>query len=205
MSLSDATAFESTARGTDGEGAEAGEPTFSFPSGAHWYGKCGMCGKLFPNKRGASQHERLVHPEEYHRTRMHDLAKSGWPNDELVLVAREENRLVARARSLCGDQTYYPRVNQDLFRAFPGRSADAIRCLRKTARYKEVRDRLALGGSPVEDPIGYERPWETRPGPVEGGSPPPLEWQYRVGPGGRQSPWTGQVLSCVGRRGRWNC
>ena len=139
MNLSDATAFESTARGTAGEGAEAGEPTYSFPSGAHWYGKCGMCGKVFPNKRSATQHERLVHPEEYHRTRVHELAKSGWPDDELVLVAREENRLVARARSLCGDQTYYPRVNQDLFRAFPGRSADAIRCLRKTKIQRGAR------------------------------------------------------------------
>ena len=63
MDLSDVTASESAARGIAGEGAEAGEPTYSFPGGMNWYGKCGMSGIAFATKRGASQHERLVHPE----------------------------------------------------------------------------------------------------------------------------------------------
>ena len=56
----------------------------------------------------------------------------------MVLVAREKNRLVAKARSLCGDMAFNPRVNQDLFRAFPGRSAEALRMLRKQAKYREL-------------------------------------------------------------------
>ena len=39
MDLSDATAFESTARGTVGEGAEAGEPTIRWAEGPFTTGR----------------------------------------------------------------------------------------------------------------------------------------------------------------------
>ena len=71
----------------------------------------------------------------------------------MVLVAREENRLVERGRRLCGNESANIRVNQDLFLKFPNKSADAIRGLRKSVKYRAMRDRLLLGGSQAEDPI----------------------------------------------------
>ena len=50
-----------------------------------------------------------------------------------MLVAREEIRL-----SKAGVKS----VNFELFRKFQGRSADAIKCLRRSAKYKAIRDRL---------------------------------------------------------------
>ena len=97
---------------------------------------------LFPTRWGTSQHERLVYPKWYHETRIHQVTRS---EDEMVLVAREENRLVAKGR-LCGNMAFNHRVNQDLFRAFPGRSADAIRSLGKTMKYRKLQNRLALVG-----------------------------------------------------------
>ena len=44
--------------------------------------------------------------------------------------------------------------------------------LRRTTKYRELRDRLSLGGPPAEDPIDYERPWQARLGMVAGGLPP---------------------------------
>ena len=64
----------------------------------------------------------------------------------MVLVGREENRLVERGRHLCGNESANTRVNQDLFRKFPKRLADAIRGLRKSVKYRAMRDRLPLGG-----------------------------------------------------------
>ena len=126
MDKSDATALESTARDIVGEGAETAGGAGAAPGETDGYSTCGVCGMIFPTHTGASQHERLVFPEWYHSIRIHLVTKSGWSEDEMVLVAREENRLVAEGRHLCGNMAANPRVNQDLFRAFPGRSADAI-------------------------------------------------------------------------------
>ena len=68
----------------------------------------------------------------------------------MVLVAREENRLVEKGRHLCGNESANITVNQDLF---PNRTADAIRGLRKSVKYRAMRDRLPLGGSPAEDQL----------------------------------------------------
>ena len=81
---------------------------------------------------------------------------------------------MAKGRQLCGNMAANVRVNEDLFRAFPGRSADAIKGLRRTAKYRDLRQRLSEGGPPTEDPIDYERPWEARLRTVAGGLPPPL-------------------------------
>ena len=83
-------------------------------------------------------------------TRIHLVTKSGWTEDEMVLVAREEDRLVEKGRHLCGNESANITVNQDLF---PNRSADAIRGLRKSVKYHAMRDRLPLGGSPAEDQL----------------------------------------------------
>ena len=120
MSESDATASGSAeAEITIGDGVEGGGEAGATSS---TYGTCGLCGIVFPT----TQHERLVHPEWYHGKRMNLLTRAGWSDDEMVLVAREENRLVEKGRIICGINSANIRVNQDLFRAFPERPADAI-------------------------------------------------------------------------------
>ena len=60
MSESDATASGSAeAEITIGDGVEGGGRAGATSS---TYGTCGLCGIVFPTTRGASQHERLVHP-----------------------------------------------------------------------------------------------------------------------------------------------
>ena len=98
--------------GVEGDG-EAGATSST-------YGTCGLCGIVFPTTRGASQHERLVHPEWYHGKRMNLLTRAGWSDDEMVLVAREENRLVEKGRIICGNNSANIRVNQNLFPGVPG-------------------------------------------------------------------------------------
>ena len=66
------------------------------------------------------------------------MTRAGWYDDEMVLVAREENRLVEKGRILCGNSANI-MVNQDLLRAFPERSVVAIRGLRKTPKYRQLR------------------------------------------------------------------
>ena len=73
------------------------------------------------SKRGLSQHERKAHPEQYVPT----VNRRGWSEDECVLVAREEIRLVrvARAKGVTGSVN----VNADLCRVFPHRSMDSVK------------------------------------------------------------------------------
>ena len=174
MSESDATASDSAEIKVQGDdGVEVAEEAGAAPGETDTYSSCGVCGMRFPTRRGASQHERQVHQEWFHGVRLHLVSKSGWFEDEMVLVAREENRLVAVGRQFCSNMAANIRVNADLCKAFPSRSADAIKGLRRQAKYRELRDRLSLGGPPAEDPIDYERPWQARSGMVAGGLPPP--------------------------------
>ena len=159
----------------------------------------------FPTTRGRSQHERLVHPEWYHGIRISLVSKSGWTDEEMVRVAREENRLVEVGRHLCGNPAANIRVNQDLLRKSPKSSADAIHGLRKTANYRTMRDRLSVGVSAVEDPIDYERPWEARLGTVQGGLPsPPTQEEMKDSARRRPSPWrTPEPKDRTGPKLRW--
>ena len=58
-----------------GKGAESAGGVGATPAETDKYGACGV---IFPTVRGKCQHERLVHPELYHGTRIHLVTKSGW-------------------------------------------------------------------------------------------------------------------------------
>ncbi|RLJ22762.1 hypothetical protein DJ031_00280 [bacterium endosymbiont of Escarpia laminata] len=132
---------------------------------------CQVCGRSFGSQRGLSLHQRMKHPEWFHGVRIADVSRSGWSTDEMIVVAREEIRLVEAGKMVQGPNVKI-RVNFDLFRKFPERTADAIKGLRKSEKYKNLRERLMSGASPVEFPIEYEKPWLSRIGLVAGGLPP---------------------------------
>ena len=117
---SDATASDSTeSRVQGGDGVEVAETAGAAPGETDSYSSCGVCGLKFPTRRGASQHERQVQQEWFHGVRLHLVSKSGWSEDEMVLVAQAENRLVAAGRQFCGNMAANIRVNADLCKAFP--------------------------------------------------------------------------------------
>ena len=103
--------------------------------------QCKLCGKRFASARGLSQHERKEHPEHYHSANIPKVVREGWSNDECVLVAREELRLVREGYKR--GSTRRVNVNADLCRAFPQRSMDSIKGLRKNLKYLSLRTRLA--------------------------------------------------------------
>ena len=94
---------------------------------------CEWCGIPYGSRRGLSQHKRHAHATEYHLQCLPVFKKERWSHEETVLVAREEIRL-----SKAGVKS----VNSDLFRKFCNRTADAIKSLRKSAKYKAIRERL---------------------------------------------------------------
>ena len=55
---------------------------------------CELCGRQLSSKRGMSQHQRFAHAEQYHRDNVPKVLRRGCDQEECVLVAREELRLV---------------------------------------------------------------------------------------------------------------
>ena len=117
---------------------------------------CGSCGRSFGDKRGLSQHERVAHPADYH-SRLAIGHRTGskrrWTYEEKVLVARAEV-------SLSGTES----LNAKLSLAFPERTFDAIKSLRRNPAYRalvhEIRSEGAGGAdgsataSAASDPSG---------------------------------------------------
>jgi len=86
---------------------------------------------LLVNKAGLSQHERPVHPADYHSSLAvghRTVNKRRWSHDEKVLLAREVIRLSCLSRNL----------NLDLSMAFPDQTFKAIKGLRKSP-YGEIK------------------------------------------------------------------
>ena len=104
--------------------------------------------------RSVALHQRDKHPEEYHVKNIPQAIKVGWSNEEKVLVAREELRLVAAARKRDRDVTRI-HVNADLCRAFTHRSMEAIKGLRKQRVYQTLRSSLDESSreAPPADPL----------------------------------------------------
>ena len=74
----DATASSSAeTKSTIGDGVDSVGEAGATSSKSVGYGTCGVCRTVFPTTRGASQHERLVHPELYHGKRMHLVTRAG--------------------------------------------------------------------------------------------------------------------------------
>ena len=112
---------------------------------------CVVCQRSYKSKSSLGLHQR------YHANNIQQTVRQGWSHEERVLVAREEIRLgeVARVKG----NTSRIRVNADLCRAFPHRSMDAVKCLRKTSVYKtllaslETKGAEAPSADPLESPV----------------------------------------------------
>ena len=149
---------------------------------------CEVCGKEFQTQRSMSQHQRLSHPEFYHAKNIPRVVRQGWSNEECVLVAWEELRLVeaGKAKGI----TTRIRVNADLCRVFPHRSMDSIKGLRKQGEYVALRSKLdctnkeAPPADPLESPIrdhsvaNRERKWTT-PSPKDRKGPK-IRWSSEL-------------------------
>ena len=132
---------------------------------------CKLCGRRFPSRRGLSQHERKAHAESYHREHIPVVLRRGYSQEESVLVAREELRLVGIARAK--GVTTRVNANADLCRAFPHRSLKSIKGLRKNVQYTLLVRRLEHEEreNPPTEPLGspvrvetdalVERKWHT--------------------------------------------
>ncbi|MEG7522674.1 MAG: hypothetical protein M3H12_06185 [Chromatiales bacterium] len=119
-----------------------------------------------------------MHADWYHGRRLHEVTRAGWGEEEMVLVAREENRPVRHGIALAGGSLCRVRVNEDLHAAFPHRTLDAIKRLRKSTKYRDLRERLrneeelklrlSAETEPAEDPTDHEHelPWMSRRGVV---------------------------------------
>ena len=112
---------------------------------------CEVCGVVFGSNNGLSLHQRSKHSEWYHQRKLPVFTKPGWSRDEIVLVAREEIRLVWAARQ-SGIGAGRIRVNADLCRAFVNKKMDSIKYIRQTKEYKALLSRL-------EVTMAVERGW----------------------------------------------
>ena len=156
---------------------------------------CEYCKVTYQTSRSLALHQRDKHPEAYHASNIPQEIKARWSDEEKVLVAREELRLVAaaRRRDRSASRIY---VNADLCRAFPHRSLESIKGLRKQRAYQTLRSALdernreAPPADPLESPervfsvADTQRKWST---------PSPLD---RKGPKIR---WSAELLSEVAR------
>ena len=128
------------------------EETFSKADTVQGHGLyvCEWCGIPYGSRRGLSQHKRHAHATEYHLECVPTFTKERWSHEETVLVAREEIRLSRAGVS---------SVNFNIFRKFRNRMADAIKCLRRSASYKAICDRLVAesdGALAGRLPSGHE-------------------------------------------------
>ena len=155
---------------------------------------CELCGVSYATSRSLSLHQRQKHPDYYQERNVPRVVRQGWSHDECELVAREELRLVEAG--LAKGKTTRIRVNVDLCRAFPHRSMDSIKGLRKQASYQTLRSKLDMSrkeappAEPPESPVGSfsvgeGRKWTT---------PTPKD---RKGPKIR---WSNELLDEVARR-----
>ena len=111
---------------------------------------CVACHRKYQSKSSLGLHQRQAHPQWYHAYYIPHILRQGWSHEEMVLVAREEIRLgvVARAK---GNKSRI-RVNADLCRAFPHRSMDVVKALRKTSVYKTLLVTLEAKGNEAPQP-----------------------------------------------------
>jgi len=97
---------------------------------------CSDCGRLFDSVRNLSQHRRLVHTSGYYDAVVKQVKvskKSRWDHEEMVLMAREELRLIKRGVS---------NMNQELTKVMSGRTLEAIRGRRRALDYKQLVEKL---------------------------------------------------------------
>ena len=125
-------------------GDQSGVP---LPSGCH---TCGSCRRTFKTFTGMRVHERSQHPAEFHSglAAGHRTGnKRRWSYEEKVMVAREELKLLEHSER---------SINLTLALAFPDRTFEAIKCLRKNPAYRAMRDglRCVSGGSVAEGAAG---------------------------------------------------
>ena len=96
-------------------------------SGGGGFHSCPECLRHFGSQRGLSLHRRRAHPEEYHLANVpKQRKKARWEHEEMVLLARTELEMQAAGQ-----------VNvKRLAEAFPDRTYESIRGVRKYAAYK---------------------------------------------------------------------
>ena len=100
--------------------------------------RCPDCLRQFGSIRGLSQHRRRAHPEEYHLENVpKERKKARWDHEEMVLLARREIDLLAAGGRV--------NVNKCLTEAFPNRTLEAIKGVRKRPAYKELLRNLISG------------------------------------------------------------
>ena len=93
--------------------------------------RCPDCLRQFATKRRLSIHRRSAHPEKYHLENVpKERKKARWGHEEMVLLACREIDLLAAGEKL--------NVNKALAEAFPSRTLEAIKGVRKRPAYKEL-------------------------------------------------------------------
>ena len=94
---------------------------------------CRSCGRVFSTRPGLRQHQRSMHTAAFHEERLKagESKKRRWSDEEVTLLAKEEIRLLKvderPANVLLG-----------LRLAFPSRTYESIRGMRKSQRYLDV-------------------------------------------------------------------
>lgn len=88
--------------------------------------------------QGTVAAQKSGHAEFYHRNHVSAVKKARWSDEEMVLVAREDIRL---------EEAGVSKPSIDLFGRFRGRTADAIKCMRRSEKYKTLRERFSLPGA----------------------------------------------------------
>ena len=92
--------------------------------------RCSDCLRQFATRRGLSIHRQSAHLEEYHLKNVpKEGKKARWDHEEMVLLARREIDLLAAGGKV--------NVNMCLAEAFPKRTLEAIKGVRRRPAYKE--------------------------------------------------------------------
>lgn len=101
--------------------------------------RCQFCCRTFSSMRGLGQHIKRAHPVERNELIVIPQVRRRWDDEEVSLLAAEELRV--RATGFSGN------INLRLSQTFPGRSFDAIKCVRARPEYRRLlADRSVLSG-----------------------------------------------------------
>lgn len=103
---------------------------------------CDLCGVSYETKRGLTQHKRLTHPVEYNEGLNVERKKDRWNDEEMRLMAKHEVDAIR-------DNERF--INQYILGKMSNRSLEAIKGMRKQAKYKRLVNEIMNGPSQPEE------------------------------------------------------
>ena len=113
-------------------------------------GSCEACGKPFKGKSGLSQHQRAMHPAEYHERNLPlPRTQVTWTTERLADVARVECQLEVEG---------VRNMNMELLKHFPMLTIDQIKGQRKNEKYRVLVQQYRDTGRPkaLTQPMVWE-------------------------------------------------